>query len=101
MISPTGCIRSARGQACPGRPKAFLLALLAGLAGLFGRGAYLQVVHNDFLQKKGSARYSRVIEVSAHRGMITDRNGIPLAVSTPVESGWASPSNGGLDRQPK
>ena len=65
--------------------------LLIGLAGLLGRSVYLQVIHNDFLQKKGSERYSRVIEVSAHRGMITDRNGEPLAVSTPVKSVWASP----------
>ena len=65
--------------------------LLIGLTGLLGRGVYLQGIHNDFLQKKGNERYSRVIEVSAHRGMITDRNGEPLAVSTPVESVWASP----------
>ncbi|MDX8385691.1 MAG: penicillin-binding protein 2 [Gallionella sp.] len=67
--------------------------LLIGFAGLLGRSVYLQGIHDDFLQKKGDARYSRVIEVSAHRGMITDRNGEPLAVSTPVESVWASPSD--------
>jgi cell division protein FtsI (penicillin-binding protein 3) len=67
--------------------------LLAGLAGLVGRAVYLQGIHDDFLQEKGNQRYSRVIEVSAHRGMITDRNGEPLAVSTPVESVWASPAD--------
>jgi len=66
---------------------------------LLGRGVYLQGIHNDFLQEKGNARYSRVIEVSAHRGMITDRNGEPLAVSTPVESVWASPSDVEADNQ--
>jgi len=81
------------------RATALFVVLLAGLAGLFGRGAYLQVVHNDFLQEKGNARYSRIIEVSAHRGMITDRNGIPLAVSTPVESVWASPADVEVDSQ--
>ena len=76
----------------PGWRAGVLFALLlAGLAGLLGRGVYLQGIHDDFLQKKGDARYSRLIEVSAHRGMITDRNGEPLAVSTPVESVWASP----------
>jgi cell division protein FtsI (penicillin-binding protein 3) len=75
------------------RATALFVVLLAGLAGLFGRGVYLQVMHDDFLQEKGSARYSRVIEVVAHRGMITDRNGEPLAVSTPVESVWASPAD--------
>ena len=73
--------------------------LLAGLTGLLGRGVYLQGIHDDFLQKKGDARYSRVIEVSAHRGMISDRNGEPLAVSTPVESVWASPSDVEADRK--
>src|SRR3989338_6450108 len=81
------------------RATALFVVLLACLAGLFGRGAYLQVVHNDFLQEKGNARYSRIIEVSAHRGMITDRNGIPLAVSTPVESVWASPADVEVDSQ--
>ena len=84
----------------PGWRAAVLFAgLLAGLAGLLGRGVYLQGIHNDFLQKKGDARYSRVIEVSAHRGMITDRNGEPLAVSTPVESVWASPADVEVDRR--
>lgn len=67
--------------------------LLLGFLGLLGRGVYLQGVNDDFLQKKGDARYSRVVEVVAHRGMITDRYGIPLAVSTPMESVWASPKD--------
>jgi len=75
------------------RATALFVVLLAGLAGLVGRSVYLQVIRNDFLQEKGNARYSRIIEVSAHRGMITDRNGEPLAVSTPVESVWASPAD--------
>jgi cell division protein FtsI (penicillin-binding protein 3) len=75
------------------RATALFAVLLAGLAGLLGRGVYLQGIRNDFLQEKGNARYSRVIEVVAHRGMIADRNGEPLAVSTPVESVWASPSD--------
>ena len=79
------------------RATALFVALLAGLSGLFGRGAYLQVMHDDFLQQEGNARYSRVIEVGAHRGMITDRNGEPLAVSTPVESVWASPADVEVD----
>ncbi len=75
------------------RATALFALLLGGLAALLGRGAYLQGINNDFLQKKGNERFSRVIEVSAHRGMITDRNGEPLAISTPVESVWASPSD--------
>ncbi|MEE9580638.1 MAG: penicillin-binding protein 2, partial [Nitrosomonadaceae bacterium] len=64
---------------------------LLGFLGLVVRAIYLQGMHNDFLQQKGESRYSRVIEISAHRGMITDRHGEPLAISTPVESVWASP----------
>ena len=81
------------------RASVLFIALLGGLAGLFGRGIYLQGIHDDFLQRKGDARYSRVIEVTAHRGMISDRNGEPLAVSTPVESVWASPPDVEADRQ--
>jgi len=81
------------------RATALFAVLLLGLGGLLGRGVYLQGIHNDFLQEKGNARYSRVIEVSAHRGMLTDRNGEPLAVSTPVESVWASPADVEIDAQ--
>ena len=81
------------------RATALFMILLAGLAGLLGRGVYLQGIHNAFLQEKGNARYSRVIEVIAHRGMISDRNGEPLAVSTPVESVWASPPDVEADRR--
>ena len=81
------------------RATALFAVLLAGLTGLLGRGVYLQGIHDDFLQEKGNARYSRVIEVSAHRGLISDRNGEPLAVSTPVESVWASPPDVEADRR--
>jgi cell division protein FtsI (penicillin-binding protein 3) len=52
----------------------------------------------DFLQEKGDARYSRVIEVPATRGRILDRNGDALAVSTPVKSVWAIPADAQLSR---
>ena len=63
------------------------------------RALYLQGLHNDFLQQKGESRYARVLELPAHRGMITDRNGEPLAVSTPVESVWASPADAELEHR--
>src|SRR5690606_4872829 len=72
----------------------FVLALLvAGFGVLAGRSIYLQAVHTDFLQEKGDARYSRVIDVPATRGRIVDRHGDALAVSTPVKSIWAIPSD--------
>jgi cell division protein FtsI (penicillin-binding protein 3) len=52
----------------------------------------LHVFHKDFLQDQGDARYLRVVPISAHRGMITDRHGEPLAVSTPVDSVWVQPT---------
>jgi cell division protein FtsI (penicillin-binding protein 3) len=78
----------------PGWRATLLFGLIfLGFLVLFGRAVFLQGVNDEFLQEKGSARYSRVVEVGAHRGMITDRNGEHLAVSTPVESVWASPRN--------
>ena len=58
---------------------------------LVGRSLYLQWIDNEFLQEQGSSRYSREIEVPAHRGRIVDRSGEPLAISTPVKSIWAFP----------
>ena len=55
---------------------------------LLGRSLYLQWVANDFLQGQGAARFSREIEVPAHRGRIVDRHGEALAISTPVKSLW-------------
>ncbi|HMK13447.1 MAG TPA: penicillin-binding protein 2 [Burkholderiales bacterium] len=75
------------------RSRLILLALVLWFCGLAGRAFYLQGMHNNFLQQKGDARYSRVIEITAHRGVITDRSGEPLAISTPVESVWASPAD--------
>jgi cell division protein FtsI (penicillin-binding protein 3) len=57
--------------------------------GLVGRSVYLQQINKEFLQEQGSSRYSRALELPAHRGRITDRNGMPLAVSTPVKTIWA------------
>ena len=55
---------------------------------LLGRSLYLQWMENDFLQGQGAARFSREIEVPAHRGRIVDRYGDALAISTPVKSLW-------------
>lgn len=52
----------------------------------------LHVVDNEFLRKQGDVRTIRVETIDAHRGVITDRYGDPLAVSTPVQTVWANPS---------
>jgi cell division protein FtsI (penicillin-binding protein 3) len=70
-----------------------LAALMLAFGVLAARSVYLQALKTDFLQEKGDARYSRVMEVPATRGKIVDRNGDALAVSTPVKSIWAIPSD--------
>jgi cell division protein FtsI (penicillin-binding protein 3) len=73
------------------RRRLLLVLILFGYVVLLGRSVYLQGTHREFLQKKGDARYTRSMVLPAHRGNITDRNGDLLAISTPVESIWASP----------
>lgn len=74
------------------RRRWLLLGLfLLGMGSLMWRAVELQVFNKAFLQEHGDARALRVVEIPAHRGMITDRNGEPLAVSTPVNSIWATP----------
>ncbi len=71
-----------------------VVALVFGglFLGLVGRATYLQVVDRDYLQSQGNARYLRVQTEPPTRGMIKDRNGEPLAISTPVDSIWMNPS---------
>src|SRR3954451_10861888 len=71
-------------------PLVFAIMLLL-FATLLGRSIYLQWIDNAFLQEQGSSRYSREIELPAHRGRIVDRFGEPLAISTPMKSIWAFP----------
>jgi cell division protein FtsI (penicillin-binding protein 3) len=69
-----------------------LIGVLSACAlGLAWRGVNLQLVDHGFLARQGDARFSRVLQIAAHRGTITDRYGEPLAVSTPVDSVWVNP----------
>ena len=54
--------------------------------------ANLHITERDFLQDQGDRRTIRTVPLVANRGLITDRNGEPLAVSTPVQSIWVDPS---------
>jgi len=75
--------------------------------GLFGLAAVLlvwravdqQILEKDFLQSEGADRYLTRVEVPAHRGLITDRRGDVLALSTPVDSIAANPRVIGNDAQ--
>ena len=64
---------------------------LAVASGLAWRAIYLQWMEQAFLQDQGDARHLRMMELAANRGVITDRNGEPLAISTPVDSIWVHP----------
>jgi len=73
------------------RMRLTLALLFGGFAALSARAVYLQVWQSDFLTDQGEKRVQRVAPIPAYRGMITDRRGEPLAVSTPVETLWANP----------
>ena len=65
------------------------VAMLA--AGVVWRAVDLQLNHHTFLKRQGDARHLRIAKIPAHRGMLLDRNGEPLAASTPVASVWINP----------
>jgi cell division protein FtsI (penicillin-binding protein 3) len=69
----------------------FLLIFLLCSIALVARAVNLQIVDTEFLQDQGEARYLREVTVPTRRGNILDRNGEPLAVSTPVDSVWVNP----------
>jgi cell division protein FtsI (penicillin-binding protein 3) len=84
-------MRAQSNTAYTGR-RAFLLLCLGLAAGvLVWRAVCLQVLDKEFLLTQGQARHLRTVTLPAHRGMIQDRNGEPLAISTPVESVWVNP----------
>lgn len=70
--------------------------LVAGVCALLGvtlvaRAVDLQVLDSEFLKQQAEVRHVRTLPIEAHRGMLLDRNGEPLAISTPVASIWADP----------
>ena len=70
---------------------------------LVARAVQLQVFNKEFLNQQADTRHLRTERISAHRGTITDRNGEPLAISTPVDSIWANPGElaPAVDRLPE
>ncbi len=79
-----------KGALYPWRFRLVLALLALMTAAIVWRIIDLQVIDHDFLQGQGDARSMRHIPIPAHRGLITDRNGEPLAVSTPVTTLWAN-----------
>lgn len=83
------------------RRRVLLLGLLIGFMVLVGQSIYLQSTKKEFLQKQGRDRYIRTLSLQADRGKITDRNGVILAGSSPVDSVWANPSVVKIDAKQK
>ncbi len=73
--------------------------ILIVVLGLIARMIDLSVLERHFLQTQGDARSLRVISEPAFRGMITDRNGYPLAISTSVFSVWINPKEFVVDQK--
>ena len=97
------CDNDAQAKSYRWRSTLILGLVLLGAAGLVARAVELQLLDHGFLAKQGDDRSMRVVKIAAHRGAITDRNGEPLAVSTPVDSVWVNPQelNDNIDQLPK
>ncbi|HSN22819.1 MAG TPA: penicillin-binding protein 2, partial [Methylomicrobium sp.] len=75
---------------CVTRRKSLVAFMLLCMLVLVVRAFHLQVMNKQFLQKQGAKAYVTDIVRPAYRGMIRDRNGEPLAVSTPMQSVWVN-----------
>lgn len=80
------------GVVSPWRLRLLVVVLVPLLLLLVGRLVQLHLVDREFLKHQGDVRTLRVESIPAHRGMITDRHGEPLAISSPVATLWANPS---------
>ncbi len=65
--------------------------LLLAMTGVIARLVYLSVIDRHFLLSQSDARVLRKESIPSFRGMIMSANGVPLAVSTPVDSVWVNP----------
>jgi cell division protein FtsI (penicillin-binding protein 3) len=86
-----------------GRVTLVIAFFVLAVSSLVARAVHLQVLNKDFLNEQADSRHLRTEKISAHRGAITDRNGEPLAISTPVDSVWANPKElaSAVDRVPE
>ncbi len=92
-------IRRVDHSIAPWRRRLFAGACALAALLLAGRAVDLQVVRSEFLQDQGAVRHVRTVPIAAHRGMLLDRHGEPLAISTPLASIWADP--GPLSQAPE
>lgn len=68
-----------------------LFAMFLCVVAIGWKVSALQILERDFLQSQGDARTIRTVPLVANRGLITDRDGEPLAISSPVKSIWVNP----------
>ena len=71
---------------------AVVFGLALCVSALAWKVSQLQFFNKDFLQGQGDNRAIRTIPIAANRGVIFDRNGEPLAVSTSVVTISVNPS---------
>ncbi|MEP6703004.1 MAG: penicillin-binding transpeptidase domain-containing protein, partial [Betaproteobacteria bacterium] len=86
-----GAVRSVPIRLAGWRVVLITLALVALFGGLASRALYLQGFNTSFLQQKGNSFSKKQLIVPAHRGLITDRNGEALALSTPLYQVFVTP----------
>lgn len=81
----------------PSREQLLFIILALAFLVLAGRAVQLYVAQGDFLRNEGAKRAVRTLSLPAYRGIVRDRHGVPLAVSTPVTSIWCDPRKLALD----
>ncbi|TNF65525.1 MAG: penicillin-binding protein 2 [Gammaproteobacteria bacterium] len=74
-----------------GRLVFIIIILCVAVFSIVYRLVYFQTKDKSFLDQQGDSRMVRIVNEHAFRGKIVDRNGYPLAISTPVDSIWADP----------
>ena len=79
------------------RHHAVAWTFLIAVGALVLRAGYLVITDREFLVGEGEARSIRNFEIPAHRGVIYDRLGSPLAVSAPMAAAWMDPSEASLN----
>ena len=96
----TRAVKTTVAERARWRSALLLVGFAACAVALEGRILYLQLVDRDFLAEQANDRHLRTVQISAHRGSLTDRYGEPLAVSTPVDTIYANPKElkSALDR---
>ncbi|MCJ2375925.1 peptidoglycan glycosyltransferase FtsI [Vibrio sp. ZSDZ34] len=74
------------------RFRVVLISVILVFGALVARVGYIQIIEPDNLIKQGDLRSVRVKAMPSARGIISDRNDEPLAVSVPVQAVWADPA---------